>query len=46
MKAQDYTSPDFIVFSSVMAGSGFAASVENPAENEKYTVDNSDINWI
>ncbi|MDD6976573.1 MAG: hypothetical protein PUI52_07465 [Bacteroidales bacterium] len=49
MKAQEYTSPDFMIVTSVMVGcSGFAASksVEEPATNESYTVDNTDVTWI
>lgn len=47
MKAQEYTSPDFMIVTSVMVGcSGFAASVEEQATNESYTVDNTDVTWI
>ena len=46
MKAQEYTSPDFMVLTAVMVGcSGFAASGEQ-ATNESYTVDNTDVTWI
>lgn len=46
MKAQEYTSPVFMVVTAVKVGcSGFAASGE-PATNERYTVDNTDVTWI